>query len=226
MILVPSLLSADLGNLKHEILLLKEAGITWVHWDIMDGIYVPNITFGFPVMRAVRSVAPKMCFDTHLMIQEPERYVEQFCEAGANTFVFHPEVTKHPQRLVVQVRECGMLCGIALNPHVPIENVDYLLEYVDMVLLMSVNPGFSGQSFITNVLRKLEKLVAIRSQYGLQFTIQMDGGITPNNVATIIDAGVDVVVSGSSFFCVEKSVESYRKQKILFENAMKNAGVR
>lgn len=197
MILSPSLLSAPFANLSKVLWDLKKADIKWIHWDVMDGRFVPNITFGQHVIKMLRSESD-LYFDVHLMIEEPERYIADFANAGANMLVIHAEATKHIQRTLAEIRKHGMHAGIALNPATPLTFLEYILDDLDMVLLMSVNPGFGGQSFLPmtyDKLRMLKKMLGERSCH-----IQVDGGVNPENTKALVDAGADVLVSGSAFF--------------------------
>ncbi len=200
MILSPSMLSADFANLANELKALEDAGLTWVHLDVMDGIFVPNITFGPPVIAAMRKHSG-LFFDAHLMIEAPERYLEDFQKAGVQMLVVHAEATKHLQRTLVRIKELGMKCGVSLNPATPLSALEYVLNDVDMILLMSVNPGFSGQSFIPATYDKVRNLRAMLDAAGKNHVcIQVDGGVDPQNIASLIDAGADIFVSGSAFF--------------------------
>ncbi len=200
MILSPSLLSADFANIAQELKSLEEAGIAWAHLDIMDGAFVPNITFGPPVMAAMRACS-KLYFDVHLMVEAPERYVEDFKKAGADMLVVHVEATRHLQRTLASIRALGMHAGAALNPATPLHSLEYVLNDVDMVLIMSVNPGFSGQSFLEPTYEKVRALRSMLDNAGRNnVRIQVDGGVDPNNIAALVDAGADVLVSGSAFF--------------------------
>ncbi len=200
MILSPSLLSADFANLAQELKALEDAGLKWIHLDVMDGIFVPNITFGPPVITALRKQSG-LFFDAHLMIESPERYVEDFKKAGADMLVVHAEATKHLQRTLARIRELGMKSGVSLNPATPLSALDYVLDDVDMLLIMSVNPGFSGQSFIPATFDKVRALRAKLDAAGKgHIPIQVDGGVDPQNIAALIDAGADIFVSGSAFF--------------------------
>lgn len=214
MILSPSLLSADFGNLEQTLKDLEQAGISWVHWDVMDGLFVPNITFGQHVIKLLRPKT-KLFFDVHLMIEQPERYLEDFKKAGADMLVIHAEATKHIQRTLAEIRRLGMQAGISLNPATPLNVLDYVLDDVDMVLLMSVNPGFGGQSFLPTTyekIRTLKKMLGNRKCH-----IQIDGGVTPENTTELTKAGADVLVSGSAFFAYppfDKRHEAFQKAAI------------
>ena len=200
MIIAPSLLSADFGNLQSELLALEEAGLKWVHWDVMDGMFVPNITMGPPLIGRLRKTS-RLVFDVHLMICEPERYLAEFAAAGADMLVVHQEACVHLERTLAEIRRLGMRCGVALNPATSLATLDYVLdENLDMVLIMSVNPGFGGQSFIPASLRKIRELKKMITERGLSTLIQVDGGVQPENARQLAEAGADVLVSGSAFF--------------------------
>lgn len=199
-ILSPSLLSANFANLALEISLLEKAGITWMHLDIMDGNFVPNITFGAPVIKCLRPLA-NLFFDVHLMVAEPDRYLEDFAQAGADLLVAHLETLKHGQRCLQKIHDLGLKAGLAFNPGTDFKLCRWLLPYADMILLMGVNPGFSGQKFIPETLAKVEKCRKFLDDLGHEnMPIQVDGGVNLHNAADLAQAGADILVSGSSFF--------------------------
>lgn len=200
MILSPSLLSADCGNLAETLRNLEAAGVKWVHWDVMDGQFVPNITFGQHVIKGLRP-ASGLFFDVHLMIEQPERYLADFKAAGADMLVVHTEASVHLQRTLAEIRRLGMKAGAALNPSTPLSVLDYVLEDVDMVLIMSVNPGFGGQKFLPATFRKVAELRAKLNAAGRSdCLVQVDGGVNVDNTGALVEAGADVLVSGSAFF--------------------------
>lgn len=200
MILSPSLLSADFANLARELKALEDAGVQWAHLDVMDGRFVPNITFGPPVIASLRKCSG-LFFDVHLMVEEPERYLADFHKAGADMLVVHVEATRHVQRTLAEIRRLGMQAGLALNPATSLSTVEYLLGDVDMILLMGVNPGFSGQHFLPTTKGKLAALRQMLDSSGHEAVkIQIDGGVDPDNTAELVRLGADVLVSGSAFF--------------------------
>ena len=200
MILSPSLLSADCGRLAQTLADLQEAGVRWVHWDVMDGHFVPNMTFGQHVIRGLRK-GSDLFFDVHLMIDEPERWLEDFRDAGAQMLTVHAEATRHLQRTLAEIRRLGMKAGVALNPATPLNVLDYVLDDADMVLVMSVNPGFGGQKFLPASYGKIRALRAMLNDAGRQdCLIQVDGGVDLANTPRLVAAGADVLVSGSAFF--------------------------
>lgn len=213
-ILSPSLLAADFTNLEKEIEAITKGGAEYLHIDVMDGMFVPSISFGMPVIRSLRS-ATKLCFDVHLMIENPERYINEFAECGADMITIHAEATKHLNRALASIRECGLKAGIALNPATPLSVLDYVWEYVDMVLIMSVNPGFGGQTYIANTTEKICELRSMIDRKGLNIDIEVDGGIKLQNVKEVLDAGANVIVSGSGVFGAHTESNTREFMKIL-----------
>ncbi len=197
--IAPSILSADFGNLLHEVQEVCKAGADWIHVDVMDGVYVPNLSIGFPVLRALKGKVDKP-IDVHLMITEPERYLRDFVEAGANTLVIHEESTVHLHRSIAAIKEMGILAGVALNPHTPLSVLEYIINDLDIVMLMSVNPGYGGQKFIPSVLGKIQDLKEMMACKGAQNLIEVDGGVTAENAGALVRAGANVLVSGSAIF--------------------------
>jgi len=198
-IMSPSLLSCDFGRLAEELAALEAAGLAWAHWDVMDGAFVPNITFGPLVIGALRARS-RLFFDVHLMIERPERYLAEFAAAGADLICVHAEATVHLERAVAEIARLGAKPAVALNPATPLCAVEYLLPQLHMVLVMSVNPGFGGQKFIPFSLGKIRDLKAMIQAKNLQTLIQVDGGASPDNAKQLVEAGADVLVSGSAFF--------------------------
>lgn len=198
-LIAPSLLAADFFKLGEQIQACVETGVNWLHWDIMDGHFVPNITFGPMVIGSTRSHFDAF-YDVHLMIEQPNRYIEMTANAGADLITVHYETTPHLHRSIQLIHSTGALAGVAINPATPIHSLDPILEEVDLVLIMSVNPGFGGQTYIQQTNERLNTLKHLRSHMGLQFLIEVDGGINHNNVENISRSGADILVSGSSVF--------------------------
>jgi len=197
--ILPSILAADFSRLGEQIALVEAAGCGMIHLDVMDGHFVPNLTMGPPVIESLRKVT-RMTFDVHLMIEDPDRYAPKFIEAGADQVLVHQEVSKHLDRTLRMIRSEGAKAGVAINPATPVAMLDEVLDIVDYVLVMSVNPGFGGQEFIPNSFAKVKQLAQRRTARGLHFPIEIDGGITLDNVAGAVNAGVEWVVAGSSIF--------------------------
>lgn len=198
-IVSPSILTADFGRLADEIAMIDRSEAQWVHCDIMDGVFVPNISFGFPVVKQVRAMTEKP-LDVHLMIVDPDRYIPRFAEAGANILTVQAEACVHLHRTLQLIREHGMKAGVALNPHTPLAAIEEVLENIDMVLVMTVNPGFGGQEFIPHSYSKIQRLRRMIDERGLATLIQVDGGISVENAGNLYAAGVNVLVAGSTVF--------------------------
>ena len=197
--LAPSILSADFARLLEDVKKVEEAGCEYLHIDVMDGHFVPNITLGPNIVKSLRKDV-NMVFDAHLMIENPDMYIKDFAEAGCDIIVVHQEACKHLHRTIQNIKSYNIKAGVALNPATPIETIKHVLKDVDMVLIMTVNPGFGGQSFIDSMIDKIRELKAIVVEQNLNIDIQVDGGIKPSNVADVVNAGANVIVAGSAIF--------------------------
>ena len=197
--LAPSILSADFSNLSQQLRYVEIGGADIIHFDVMDGKFVPNITFGPVVVKAVRKTT-KLPIDVHLMIEDPDNFIEEFINAGADYISVHQEEVVHLHRTITRIKELGAKAGVVINPSTPVSTLSEILEYVDFVLVMSVNPGFGGQKFIKSSLNKIKQLAKIRIEQKLDFQIEVDGGVSTENIKIISDAGCDIFVAGSSVF--------------------------
>jgi ribulose-phosphate 3-epimerase len=210
----PSLLTADFGNLQKDVHLINRSLADWIHCDVMDGVFVPNISFGFPVIEYIKKSAEKP-LDVHLMIIDPDRYLARFRDAGAAILTVQYEACVHLNRTVNEIRKLGMKAGVALNPHTPAGHLKHVLNCIDMVLIMTVNPGFGGQSFIMESYEKIRELREMIDSGGHDVLIQVDGGVDTNNAFSLVSAGVDVLVAGNSVFSSPDPLETIRKLKEL-----------
>ncbi len=210
MILSPSLLSVDFGHIADGIEMIDKAGAQYVHLDVMDGAFVPNISFGAPVIKGIRNTTDRV-FDVHLMIEEPARYLNDFKDAGADIVTVHAESCRHLHSTIMQIKALGMKAGVALNPATPVSVLDYILQDIDMVLVMSVNPGFGGQSFIPSSLDKIREVKKLIDDRELNVDIEVDGGVKLENLKEVLSAGANVIVAGSAIFKgdITKNVEDF-----------------
>lgn len=198
-LIAPSILSADFANLQADVEMINNSNADWFHVDVMDGVFVPNISFGFPVISAIKHYAKKP-LDVHLMIVDPDRYLEQFKKAGADILTVHIEACTHLHRTVSAIKQLGMKAGVALNPHTSVNLLEDIIEDIDLVCLMSVNPGFGGQKFIENTYNKIKKLRAMALSKGTNLLIEVDGGVSTHNALALLKAGADVLVAGNAVF--------------------------
>ena len=210
--LAPSILAADFTKLGEQISIFEKSGVQMLHIDVMDGMFVPSISFGMPVVESIRKNS-KLLFDVHLMIEEPDRYVETFAKLGADSITVHAEACTHLHRTIHHIKELGLKCSVALNPSTPLSVLDYVLQDLDMVLIMTVNPGFGGQAFIPEMYEKIRQLKNRITEKELKTDIQVDGGVCFENVQEILDAGANVLVAGSSVFKgnIEENIAALQK---------------
>lgn len=211
--LAPSILSADFARLLEDVKKVEKAGCEYLHIDVMDGHFVPNITLGPGIVKSLRKDV-NMVFDAHLMIENPDNYIKEFVDAGCDIIVVHQEACTHLHRTIQNIKSHGIKAGVALNPATPIETIKYVLQDVDMVLLMSVNPGFGGQSYIPVVTEKIKELKALIDKMNLDIDIEVDGGVKPSNIAEVVNAGANVIVAGSAIFNagnIDEAVKSLRE---------------
>ena len=205
--IAPSILAADFGNLQRDCEMINNSQADWFHLDVMDGVFVPNISFGMPIIENIRSYTKKI-LDVHLMIVKPERYISTFQNIGANILTVHYEVCDHLHRTLSAIKEEGMQAGVALNPHTSVNLISDVLKNLDLVCIMSVNPGFGGQSFIENTYEKVKQLSHLRKEMGANFLIEIDGGVTTKNARQLLDAGADILVAGSFVFKSEDPIQT------------------
>ena len=211
-LIAPSILAADFNNLKKDIEIVNNSEADWFHLDVMDGLFVPNISFGMPLIRHIKKIAKKP-LDVHLMIESPSKYINTFKECGADILTVHYEACKHLHRTIEEIKKQKMLAGVAINPHTPISLLKDILNDIDLVCLMSVNPGFGGQSFINNTHQKIKDLSKFKKEK--KFLIEVDGGVNIENSKSIIESGADVLVAGSAVFKSEEPLETIKKIKQL-----------
>jgi ribulose-phosphate 3-epimerase len=211
-LIAPSLLAADFGNLERDVRMVEQSEADWHHIDVMDGMFVPNISFGMPVIEAIGRHASKP-MDVHLMIEAPDRYISKFAELGAAILTVHVEACAHLHRTLHAIREAGMKAGVALNPHTSLSSIEEVLGDVDLVCIMSVNPGFGGQKFIPGTFDKVRRLAAMREAHSADFLIEIDGGVGESNAPQLVTAGADVLVAGSSVFRAPHPMEAVTRLK-------------
>ncbi|MDI6786183.1 MAG: ribulose-phosphate 3-epimerase [bacterium] len=214
--LAPSLLSCDFGHIEKEIQMAVEAGCQYIHWDVMDGHFVPNISLGVPVIASLRKKC-NIIFDVHLMIENPQAFIEPFQKAGSDIITFHIETTDNPKQIINDIKSKKIKAGVSINPYTPIESVYEILDSVDLILLMTVNPGFGAQSFIPEVLPKIKTLRNIIESRNLSFLLEVDGGINLQTVTEVLDAGANLIVAGSSIYHSKDPKKTIQQFKEIFE---------
>ncbi|MCZ4243668.1 ribulose-phosphate 3-epimerase [Pedobacter punctiformis] len=218
-LIAPSILSADFGNLQRDVEMINQSEADWFHVDVMDGVFVPNISFGFPVMAAVKKYATKP-LDVHLMIVEPDKYIEDFAKAGADRITVHYEACTHLHRTVQAIKAAGCKAGVALNPHTPVTLLQDIIGDLDLVLIMSVNPGFGGQQFIQNTYKKIRDLKALIQGVNENLIIEVDGGVGLQNIGTLVLAGANAFVAGNAIFVTENPAETISEMKSINASAI------
>ncbi len=217
--IAPSLLSADFANLSEEIRKIEKGGADYLHLDVMDGIFVPNITFGPPVIKSLRKVTD-MPFDVHLMIDRPERFIKDFAEAGADILTVHPEATIHLHKTIQEIKSFGIKAGVSLNPSTDLSVLNYIIEDLDLILIMTVNPGFGGQGFIETMMDKIKDLRNLIDQKGLDIILEVDGGVKLSNAKELTDLSVDLLVAGSEVFGAEDIKQRTKEFKSIIDNQL------
>lgn len=211
-LIAPSILAADFANLQRDIEMLNKSEADWIHFDVMDGVFVPNISFGFPILKSIKPLTQKP-IDVHLMIVNPDQYVEQFASAGASNITVHFEACTHLNRTIQLIKNAGCTAGVALNPHTPVAFLEDIILDLDLVLIMSVNPGFGGQKFIPNTYKKLYDLKALSNQRNPDLKIEVDGGVSDENCKELLGAGANVFVAGNSVFASDNPSQAIAKLK-------------
>ncbi|PTQ98038.1 ribulose-phosphate 3-epimerase [Mucilaginibacter yixingensis] len=211
-LIAPSILAADFANLQRDIEMINNSVADWIHVDVMDGVFVPNISFGFPVVKAVQQHAKKP-LNVHLMITDPDRYLQAFKDVGADHIVVHLEACTHLHRTIHAIKDLGCLAGVALNPHTPIALLEDIIEDVDIVLLMSVNPGFGGQAFIPNTYKKIKQLRAMAQERNPDLFIEIDGGVSQSNAKELLEAGANVLIAGNFVFSAKDQLATIAELK-------------